>query len=85
VPEFPHLNFINPDQNVQKKGIHTTWNQSKKMNTRDRVSLPWSAENVQSLLKQMTLEEKISLLGGQGFATTAAVPRVGIPSLNASS
>jgi beta-glucosidase len=38
-------------------------------------------ENVRTILKQMTLEEKISMLGGTGFASKP-VPRLGIPSLN---
>ena len=33
------------------------------------------------IVKQMTLEEKISMLGGTGFASKP-VPRLGIPSLN---
>ena len=34
---------------------------------------------VEALLKQMTLEEKISLLHGDSKFTTAAIPRLGIP------
>jgi len=37
--------------------------------------------NVRALLKQMTLEEKVSMLGGTGFESKP-VPRLGIPSLN---
>jgi beta-glucosidase len=36
---------------------------------------------INGILKQMTLEEKISMLGGTGFASKP-VPRLGIPSLN---
>ena len=38
-------------------------------------------ETVRTLLKQMTLAEKISMLGGTGF-DSKPVPRLGIPSLN---
>lgn len=38
-------------------------------------------ERVEDLLKQMTLEEKIDLLGGTGFETKA-IERLGIPPLN---
>lgn len=54
------------------------------MDAQGRVSLSFSAEKVQSQLEQLTLEEKISLLSGSGFATTVSVPRLDIPSLNAS-
>jgi beta-glucosidase len=37
--------------------------------------------NIRAILKQMTLEEKISMLGGTGFASKP-VSRLGIPSLN---
>ena len=37
--------------------------------------------SVRGLVKKMTLEEKISMLGGTGFASKP-VPRLGIPSLN---
>ncbi len=36
---------------------------------------------IERLLSQLTLEEKISLLGGTGFETKA-IPRLGIPTLN---
>ena len=38
-------------------------------------------ERVEDLLKRMTLEEKIDMLGGTGFETKA-IERLGIPSLN---
>jgi len=38
-------------------------------------------ENVRTLLKRMTLEEKISMLGGTGF-DSKPLPRLGIPSLS---
>ncbi|KAH7156051.1 putative glycosyl hydrolase [Dactylonectria macrodidyma] len=47
----------------------------------DRVSLVFDAEKVQSQLQQLSLEEKVSLLSGSGFATTVSIPRLGIPSL----
>lgn len=43
-----------------------------------------NAEKIQTQLKQLYLEEKVSLLSGSGFATTAAIPRLGIPSLKVS-
>ena len=36
---------------------------------------------ISGIVKQMTLEEKISMLGGTGFASKP-LPRLGIPSLN---
>jgi beta-glucosidase len=46
-----------------------------------RVCLPFEEDKVSAQLRQLSLEEKVSLLAGQGFATTAAVPRLGIPSM----
>ncbi|MEF2074586.1 glycoside hydrolase family 3 C-terminal domain-containing protein [Consotaella aegiceratis] len=39
---------------------------------------------IKSLLDQMTLEEKVSLLAGEDFWTTVAVPRLGIPKVKVS-
>lgn len=39
-----------------------------------------NATRIENLLQRMTLEEKIDLLGGTGFATKA-IPRLGIPEL----
>lgn len=49
-----------------------------------RVSLVLDAEKVKYQLQQLSLEEKVSLLSGSGFATTVAIPRLGIPSLKVS-
>ncbi len=38
-------------------------------------------ERVEDLLKRMTLEEKIEMIGGTGFETKA-IERLGIPPLN---
>ena len=38
-------------------------------------------EQIETLLKQMTLEEKVSLLAGADQWRTVAIPRLGIPSL----
>ncbi|KAH6977462.1 putative glycosyl hydrolase [Ilyonectria sp. MPI-CAGE-AT-0026] len=40
-----------------------------------------NAKKIQTQLQQLSLEEKVSLLSGSGFATTAAIPRLGITSL----
>ena len=48
---------------------------SSKRNSRDKIN-----ERVENLVKQMTLEEKIDLLGGTGFATKP-IKRLGIPEL----
>lgn len=45
-----------------------------------RALTPPNEARLQALVAQMTLAEKISLLGGTGFATNA-VPRLGIPAL----
>lgn len=41
-------------------------------------------QQVDDLLKQLTLEEKISLIHGNTFFTTPAIPRLGIPALHLS-
>lgn len=38
-------------------------------------------KEIQAILQQMTLEEKVSMLHGQGFFRTAAVERLGVPGL----
>ncbi len=38
-------------------------------------------KKIESLLKQMSLEEKVSLLAGTDFWHTASIPRLGIPSI----
>ena len=40
--------------------------------------------SIETLLSQLTLDEKISLLAGQDFWTLPAIPRLGIPSLKMS-
>lgn len=40
-----------------------------------------AAAQVETLLKQMTLEEKVSLMAGNTEFTTPAIPRLGIPAL----
>ena len=41
-------------------------------------------QKVEKLLSQLTLEEKISLIHGNTFFTTPAIPRLGIPALHLS-
>jgi hypothetical protein len=43
--------------------------------------MPYDATELSSQLKQLTLEEKVALLAGEGFATTAGIKRLGIPHL----
>ncbi|KAH6653801.1 beta-glucosidase precursor [Truncatella angustata] len=40
--------------------------------------------DVESILKQLTLDEKVSLLAGRDFWHTVAVPRLGVPSIRLS-
>ncbi|KAL3459531.1 glycoside hydrolase superfamily [Aspergillus heterothallicus] len=40
--------------------------------------------NIQSLISQLTVDEKISLLAGADFWTTRPIPRLGIPALKVS-
>lgn len=40
--------------------------------------------DVEALLSQLTLEEKISLLSGQGSFKTTSIPARGIPSITVS-
>ncbi|KAF7543844.1 hypothetical protein G7Z17_g10406 [Cylindrodendrum hubeiense] len=49
--------------------------------TSERVSLSYDGEKVAAQLAQLSIEEKISLLAGSGFTTTAGIPRLDIPSL----
>lgn len=44
--------------------------------------MPFDQAKVDSQLAELTLEEKVSLLGGSGFATTVGIPRLGIQSMN---
>ena len=41
-------------------------------------------ENIEKLLKELTLEEKVALVQGHNFMYTNAVPRLGIPSIRMS-
>ena len=61
---------------VLLSGATVSANDSGRITQKDR-------DRAQELVSQMTLEEKISLLGGvdKGF-TTRAIPRLGIPSVN---
>lgn len=45
---------------------------------------PFADVDVEALLGQLTLEEKISLLTGQGSFKTTDLPEKGIPSITAS-
>ncbi|KAI0167516.1 beta-glucosidase precursor [Pestalotiopsis sp. NC0098] len=45
---------------------------------------PASAFDVEAVLKQLTLDEKVSLLAGKDFWHTAPVPRLGVPSIRLS-
>ncbi|ETS85834.1 hypothetical protein PFICI_03859 [Pestalotiopsis fici W106-1] len=47
----------------------------------ERVTMPFDQAKVDSQLAALTLEEKVSLLGGSGFATLTGVPRLGIESM----
>ncbi|KAL6404129.1 hypothetical protein AUP68_13511 [Ilyonectria robusta] len=47
----------------------------------ERISLPYNNEKVTAQLAQLSIEEKVSLLAGSGFTTTAGIPRLDIPSL----
>ncbi len=47
--------------------------------TQDKID-----QQVDDILKQLTLEEKISLIHGNTFFTTPAIPRLGIPALHLS-
>ena len=40
-----------------------------------------SSQKIETLLKELTLEEKVSLLSGEDFWTLPAIPRLGIPKL----
>ncbi|RPI61683.1 MAG: hypothetical protein EHM44_08205, partial [Ignavibacteriales bacterium] len=59
----------------------------KENDERNKMSIPYFdktlsiEERVEDLLKRMTLEEKIEMLGGTGFETKA-IERLGIPPLN---
>ncbi|KPI37717.1 Beta-glucosidase B [Cyphellophora attinorum] len=47
-------------------------------------SIAPQASSLGSIIKELTLEEKVSLLAGKDFWTTNAVPRLGVPSLKVS-
>lgn len=49
----------------------------------ERVTMPFDQAKVDLQLSELTLTEKVSLLGGSGFATTTGIPRLGIESMNA--
>ena len=59
---------------INKTGDNMTLYKNKSLNVEERVD---------DLLKQMTLEEKIDMIGGTGFETKA-IERLGIPPLNMS-
>lgn len=46
-----------------------------------RVTMPFNQAKIDSQMDQLTLAEKVSLLGGSGFATTTGVSRLGIESM----
>lgn len=48
-----------------------------------RVTMPFDQAKINSQMAQLTLAEKVSLLGGSGFATTTGIPRLGIDSMKA--
>lgn len=43
--------------------------------------MPFDQAKIDSQMAQLTLAEKVSLLGGSGFATTTGVSRLGIESM----
>jgi len=49
------------------------------------MATPPSDQELLSLLGQLTLDEKISMLGGRNFWETVAIDRLGIPSLKVTS
>lgn len=82
---------------LSSTGYHVTLtNRFKKMNFSTLTALVIVAttiacstrkqgnEKIESLLKQMTLEEKIALIHGDTYFTTPAIPRLGIPVMNLS-
>ncbi len=55
------------------------------MNTAAENAAPQNPESrIESLLKDMTLEEKVSLLAGANFWETVPIPRLGIPAIKVS-
>jgi beta-glucosidase len=52
--------------------------------TAENTALEPSEARIENLLKDMTLEEKVSLLAGANFWETVAIPRLGIPSIKVS-
>lgn len=42
------------------------------------------SEEIRSLLKQMTVEEKVAIISGADFVSVAGVPRLNIPALKVS-
>ncbi len=56
--------------------IRCTW-QHRALRVQDLTTFP-REEKIDRILRQMTLKEKVALLGGTGFTTTP-IPRLGIP------
>jgi len=65
----------NVDERIQYISFPTRSQQIQKL------SLPVDVVKVSAQLKELTLEEKIRLLSGDGFVTTAGISRLGIPSM----
>ena len=65
------------DTNVAKHAVH----QGYDPNQRESTNVPFS----ETLLKQLTLEEKVNLLSGANFVSSAGVDRLNVPALKVSS